>query len=99
MVLRSAGYFVESSNSIKDAIQRFEAGDYDLVLLCHTISERDRLKLTDLIKDFGSATPVVILATSNALPKCDIALTAQNEPSALLGRLDEVLRSARIQSK
>ncbi|HVT98478.1 MAG TPA: response regulator [Acidobacteriaceae bacterium] len=59
MILQAAGYIVESANSIDEAIERFRLGDFDLVLLCHSLSERDRRRLISLIRASGSGTPVV----------------------------------------
>jgi CheY-like chemotaxis protein len=41
-VLRGAGYTVEPSCSPLQAIDKFVTGDFDLVLLCHSIPAGDR---------------------------------------------------------
>jgi hypothetical protein len=41
-MLRACGYIVESELSEKQAINHFRAGDFDLVLLCHSIASQDR---------------------------------------------------------
>jgi len=50
LLLQSAGYIVESASSLKDAVARLHAGDFDLVLLCHSIPMKDRDHLTCLIR-------------------------------------------------
>ena len=40
-LLRAAGYIVESVLSIRESISHFQAGDFDLVVLCHTIPQKD----------------------------------------------------------
>jgi len=57
LVLQSAGYIVESASSLKEAVDRFQAGDFDLVLLCHSIPMKDRDHLTCLIRATGALTP------------------------------------------
>ena len=57
-VWRSAKYFVVSADSIGEAIDLFNDGDFDLVLLGHYISIENRERLTSLIRASGSQTPV-----------------------------------------
>jgi CheY-like chemotaxis protein len=57
LVLQSAGYIVESASTLKEAVDRFQAGDFDLVLLCHSIPMKDRDRLTCLIRATGALTP------------------------------------------
>ena len=42
LVLQSAGYMVESASSLKEAVNRFQSGDFDLVLLCRSVPRKDR---------------------------------------------------------
>ena len=57
-VWRSAGYFVTSTGSIKEAIGHFSNGDFDLVLLDHSISSAARDDLTSLLRRSGSLIPI-----------------------------------------
>jgi DNA-binding NtrC family response regulator len=83
-VLRSAGYIVVSAVSIKDAIDYFKAGDFDLVLLGRSISSEHKKNLTFQIRQAGSRTPVVCLAghPGERAPFADAML--DDEPNALL---------------
>jgi CheY-like chemotaxis protein len=58
-ILRAAGCVTVQASSISDAIKQFMAGDFDLVLLCHSIPAPERLGLTGLIRATGSLTPIV----------------------------------------
>jgi DNA-binding response OmpR family regulator len=60
LVLQSAGYLVEQASSVTKAIDLFQAGDFNLVLLCHSVPRKDRDRLTSLIRDPGSRTPIVL---------------------------------------
>jgi CheY-like chemotaxis protein len=61
-VLRSAGYIVVSAMSIKEAFHLFLDGDFDLMVLCHTLPVRDRERLTCLIRASGSRIPVACIS-------------------------------------
>jgi CheY-like chemotaxis protein len=94
-VLRSAGHVVESSHSIKQAIQQFRGGDFDLVLLCHSIPKQDRDRLTCLIRASGSHTPVVSIAGNADQPYDDfVDVTLQSNPRKLLRGIKHILSGA-----
>ena len=61
-ILQRAGYIVDSELSLKKAIQRYKHGEFDLVLLCHTISVHERDHLISSIQAFGALMPVVTFA-------------------------------------
>jgi CheY-like chemotaxis protein len=94
LVLQSAGYIVESASSLKEAANRFQAGDFDLVLLCHSIPMKDRDHLTCLIRATGSLTPVVSIARN--LSECDafVHATLEDRPNKLLAGVREELSKA-----
>jgi DNA-binding NtrC family response regulator len=91
MVLHSAGYIVESASSVKEAVHRFLAGDFDLVILCHTISTRERDRLACLIRASGSHTPLISITVKPG--QCDLFANAtiENTPNKLLPGISEVL--------
>jgi len=96
LVLQSAGYIVESASSLKEATARFQAGDFDLVLLCHSIPMKDRDHLTCLIRATGSLTPVVSIARN--LGACDAFVNAMVDDGPdkfLLGIEEELGKAAR----
>jgi CheY-like chemotaxis protein len=94
LVLQSAGYMVESASSVKEAVDRFQSGDFDLVLQCHSVPRKDRDRLTSLIRASGSLTPIVSIAGN--LGECDAFATATLEdgPSNFLARIRDVLVKA-----
>jgi CheY-like chemotaxis protein len=94
LVLQSAGYMVESASSVKEAFDRFQSGDYDLVLLCHSVPRKDKDRLTSLIRASGSRTPIVSIAGNPG--ECDAFATATLEdgPSNFLARIKDVLVKA-----
>ncbi len=52
-------YTVIPERSLKKAVARFREGDFDLVLLCHSIPAQDRERLTRLLREHTSRTPIV----------------------------------------
>jgi CheY-like chemotaxis protein len=94
LVLESAGYLVESVSTLKGAADRFQSGDFDLVLLCHSVPRKDRDRLTSLIRSSGSRTPIVSIAGN--LGECDAFATATLEdgPNNFLAGIKDVLVKA-----
>ena len=72
-ILRRAGHIVDSELSLKNAIQRYKHGEFDLVLLCHTIPAQERDRLISSIQAVSSLTPVVAVSPpgSQALVAAD----------------------------
>ena len=88
---RSAGYVVISAGSIRDAIEQFKVGDFDLVLLGRSISTEHKERLTSLIRTAGSHTPVVCIPNSSGGSNSFGDGTLQDDASALLTGIEEIL--------
>jgi hypothetical protein len=73
---------------------RLHAGDFDLVLLCHSIPMKDRDHLTCLMRATGSLTPVVSIARN--LGACDafVNATLEDGPNKFLAGIGEELGKA-----
>jgi DNA-binding response OmpR family regulator len=95
LVLQSAGYMVVSAYSVKEAVDQFQAGDFDLVLLCQSIPTKERDGLTWWMRASAPGTPVV--SVSGKLFSDDVVagVTVGSEPSALLWGIREVLINAK----
>jgi CheY-like chemotaxis protein len=91
LLLQSAGYAVVSAHSAKDAVDRFLAGDFDLVLLCHSLSERERDGLACLIRASGALTPVITVATYDGQQDVFASATIECEPGQLLAGIRDAL--------
>src|SRR5688572_6580104 len=83
-ILRQEGYSVVQATTCTDLVAKFFAGDFDLVILCHTIREEERRRTTALIRKHSPSTPVLILAATEAeyWPYADATVS---EPISLLG--------------
>ena len=90
----SAGYLVQSAGSIREAINHFKVGDFDLVLLGNSISPENREKLTFLIRASGAQTPVVLMESRSADFDSLADATLKNDSSEILTGLGELLGKA-----
>jgi DNA-binding response OmpR family regulator len=90
-VWKSADYVITPTGSIRDAIERFRTGDFDLVLLGHSIPIEHRKRLAFLIRASGARTPVVCVADSKGDADSFADATLQNDASALLTGMEELL--------
>jgi CheY-like chemotaxis protein len=90
-VLRSAGFIVIAANSIRDAIDHFRAGDFDLVLLDHSISNEDRERLSFLIRATGSQTPLACVAHHSGDSHSFTDATLKDDSLALLKCMGELV--------
>ena len=96
LVLQSAGCAVVEAFSLEEAVDHFRSGDFDLVLLCHSVPAGDRERLASLIRASGSRIPIVSIAGS--LGECDAFANATLEdgPNKFLASIrDALLRAAR----
>ncbi|MDX6464457.1 MAG: hypothetical protein QOE55_8154 [Acidobacteriaceae bacterium] len=94
MILQSAGYMVVTAHSTKEAFHLFVIGDFDLVLLCHTIPKSDRDGLTCMIRAYALKAPVVAVATVAGQQDFFATATLENDPYKLLCGIQAVLSEA-----
>ena len=94
LVLQAAGYVVIKTYSLEDADAQFQAGDFDWILLCHSVTAVDRERLTSLIRASESRIPVISIAEN--LGECDAFANATLEdgPNKFLAGVREVLSKA-----
>ena len=58
-VWREAGYFVTPAGSVREAIDDFRSGDFDLVVMSASIPAESRERFTSMIRAAGSSVPVI----------------------------------------
>ena len=93
-VLRNAGYTVVSALSVEQALQSFASGDFDIVILCHSIPMRDRERLTYAIHRHNPNTPVVVVTARFSAMDSFADATIENEPEILLQEIPRILQKA-----
>jgi hypothetical protein len=91
MAWRSAGYIVVPTATVREAIDQFQAGDFDLVLLSDSISKENKERLTSLIRASGSRTPVVSIGNVPGDFDSFADATLKNDSGALLTGMGELL--------
>ena len=93
---KSSGYIVTFAWSIKDAITHFRYGDFDVVLLGHSLAAESRERLTFLIWASGSQVPVACIADSSS--DCDWfeGATFKVDPTHILGEIEVIAGRARM---
>lgn len=60
--LTAAGYTVVTAVNSPEVVNKLFAGDFDLVVLCHTLGEQQQQRLAHIIKNHTPSTPVIILS-------------------------------------
>ncbi len=90
-VWRSAGYYFTFTGSIREAIAHFRDGDFDLVLLGHSIPAESRERLAFLIRASGSRIPVVCIADSSSDVDTFADATIRSEPIKMLEDIEELI--------
>lgn len=93
-VLKSAGYFVVPAYSLKEAVDHFAGGDFDLVLLCQSVPIKDKDRLTSWIRASGSRIPVVSVSAKLNEDDHLAAMTIDRDPDGLLVAINKVLINA-----
>jgi DNA-binding response OmpR family regulator len=90
-IWQSAGFFVTPIQSISEAIAHLREGDFDLVLLGHSIPTDSRERFTFLIRESGSRTPVISITDSTTERDCFADATIGNDPTSLLKNIRELV--------
>jgi DNA-binding response OmpR family regulator len=90
---RSAGLVVLAANSIKEAINHFKAGDFDLALLGRSIPVDARERLAFLIRATGSQVPVICIADSSGHHDSFADATFEHGSNKLLSGIGDILKS------
>jgi DNA-binding response OmpR family regulator len=88
---QSAGHFVTPVKSIREAIIHLREGDFDLVLLGHSIPTDSRERFAFLTRATGSRTPVISITDSPKGHDSFADLTIGNQPANLLKSIREFM--------
>jgi CheY-like chemotaxis protein len=91
LILQAAGYTVRSVLSLKQAMFQLLTGDFDLVILCHSISAEDRRRLTSSIREHTARIPIISISTGFGLPDPFTNATIDSDPKQLVTGLREIL--------
>jgi DNA-binding NtrC family response regulator len=82
-VLKTRDYTVVAATTTAEVISKFHEGDFDIVLLCHTIPLEDQKAISDAVHVRNPSTPVLAVSHSGETsPYSD--LLVENNPEAIL---------------
>jgi CheY-like chemotaxis protein len=77
--LAAEGYKVSSASDSCEIVEKLLNGDFDLVLLCHSIPNEDRRRLARIIASYTPSTPVILISEDES-PQFDPVPRALNCP-------------------
>jgi len=61
MVLAADGHTVEAAQDGEEALAKFKAGEYDLIVTDFKLDQMDGLELADAIKQHSPAKPIILI--------------------------------------
>lgn len=101
-LLTSEGFQVESVQDGQDALDRAQAGNYDLIILDVMLPRKDGFEICRTLRRRAIDTPIIMLTARNQVEDkvsglklgADDYLAKPFEPSELLARVEALLRRA-----
>jgi DNA-binding response OmpR family regulator len=93
-VLKVPGYTVVSAYSPEELLETFRAGDFDLVLLCHSFTAKEQSKIALAIHAQSPSTPVIVMSPSvvsiGERASANADAIVPNDPASLLNAITAV---------
>jgi DNA-binding response OmpR family regulator len=83
--LQEAGYTVVSSLPPEQPIEQFLPGNFDLVILCHSIPTEERTRLAGRIREHSRRTPIVCLSAKPDRNVAFIDATSETDTRSISG--------------
>ena len=93
-VLEEAGYSITPATTATETVERFFAGDFDLIVLCHSIPLEERERIATLVRMHSPSTPVIVLADLPTRKYEFGDMTIDSDATSLLRALPEALAAA-----
>jgi hypothetical protein len=85
-VMRSAGHIVVAALDHASLVESFLNGDFDVLVLCHSIPLAERKQVAALARTHSPLTPVLMVSDADG-PPLPFGKTVANEPVTLLNEL------------
>lgn len=89
--LAAQGYNVAAATDSVEIVDKLLNGDFDLVLLCHTIPDEDRLRVARIVGSYTPSTPVVLVSQDAAGESAAGARIVQCRPDQIMSTLTHSL--------
>ena len=96
-VLEEAGYRVDTASDLKDAEQKLSASSVSLMLLCHTLTSKERSDVLAAANRLNPSAKRLLLTASTIIPidaPHEPVLSALDGPRALIAAVKRVLPSS-----
>lgn len=93
MILQAAGYEVSSASNLLQVIEAYKSGDFDLVLIGHTINGQEKRRISAKLRELETRGSVLELClVSPEIPNVDYWMIEAG-PQVLLERIQEIFDS------
>jgi CheY-like chemotaxis protein len=93
-ILETAGYEVSSALGFAEALDVCKTRqDFDLVLMGHSMPQKDKVALFEALKAHCKAPLLTILRQGESMPQANYAVNANDGPEALLEAVKKALES------
>lgn len=93
-VLEEAGYIVTATMTPAETTEAFFSGDFDIVVLCHSIPLQERERIATMVRMHSPSTPVIALADMESRRYDFGDLTVDSDANKLLESLPVALSIA-----
>lgn len=91
-VLRRQGHQVVVAMTSAQVVEAFFGGDFDMVLLCHTIPSDERRKIIRLVHNHAPSTPVMVVSAYEGQARDAGAIAVPNQPQDLVAAVADEAR-------
>jgi CheY-like chemotaxis protein len=92
LVLERSRYKVVARASVGEALDCLQANEFDLILLCHSLSNRERERLTNSVRSRGLNARVVLVTTNAVLDDHrSVDAVIESRPERMLEQLQALL--------
>jgi DNA-binding response OmpR family regulator len=94
LVLLTAGYAVRVATNAGDAINIFRSADFEVVVICHSIPEEERLRLIADMREENASAKIVVIRKNGQLSArlADEAVHSMDGAEQLLAAIASALR-------
>lgn len=94
LILEQAGYAVDLCDNTEDFVRKFLGGDYELVLLCNSLRDGERERLTSLVHRFSRSTRVLLVCSRADEADHAAERACTGEPRVILDQVAVALQQA-----
>jgi DNA-binding response OmpR family regulator len=93
LVLLQAGYALREARNGQEAVKIFADGDFDLVIICHTVPEEARIRLIKTVRLESPSAKIIVIRKDGELSArmADETVHSLDGPEALLQTVKQSL--------